>query len=493
MKIECAPKLGPLIEKRKRVKILVGGRGSTKSTFVADYVLSCMAQGQLWCCGREFQNSIDESVHRLMLEEIDRVGFDGFDNDRAHIFHASGGRNFYRGLGRNPKSIKSMLSGVDGLWIEEGDSLSEETLKVLTASLRLSASDAERVIAGEDVRMPEIWVTMNRGSAADPISRKWLKRAEKDLAKTGYYEDDHLLIVQINWTDVPRKWFIASGLEDERMDDEKNMTDAAYEHKWGGAYSDTVEDAIIQPAWFDACVDAHIKLGFKPRGIEVVSHDPSDLGNDPKGLAYRHGVVFLDVQERPFGDVNKGCDWALDYTHEKKPDVFVWDGDGMGVALRRQVNESLEGKRISIQMFQGATQVDRPDEIYESGKDAKPKTNKQAFKNKRAQYYWELRDRCYRTYQAVTTGAYHDPDTLISFSSEIEGIGLLRAEVCRIPLKHNGIGVIQIMSKKEMRERGIESPNMADSVMMNLSATADHAVELDLPPLQVAGLDWASR
>ena len=95
--IEYAPKLSILGEKQKRIKIIVGGRGSTKSTFIADYVLAGMATGQLWCCAREYQNTIDESVHRLLLDEIDRLEIPGFTYDKSHINHESGGRNFYRG------------------------------------------------------------------------------------------------------------------------------------------------------------------------------------------------------------------------------------------------------------------------------------------------------------------------------------------------------------------------------------------------------------
>ena len=465
--IEYAPKLSILGRSKKRLKIIVGGRGSTKSTFVADYVLACMMSGQLWCCGREYQNTIDESVHRLLTEEIDRLEMEGFTYDNSHIYHDSGGRNFYRGLSRNPSGLKSSLTGVHGLWIEEGEKLSEDTLRQLSASLRLSAKDIERSIQGEEVLMPEIWITMNRGSAKDPVSVKWLKRAEKDLATKGYYEDDYMLIVQINWNEIPRKWFIASGLETERLDDEKNMTHAAYDHKWNGAYNDTVEDAIILPDWFDACVDAHKKLGFEPRGIEVVSHDPSDTGPDNKGLAYRHGVVFLDVQEQDFGDINQGCDWAIEYALRKNADVFIWDGDGMGIGLRRQINQALGQKKMDIVMFNGGAGVDRPDEIYEHG-EFKGKTNKEAIKNKRAQYYLELRDRIYRTYKAVN-GEYHEPDSLISFSSNIEKLPLLRAEICRIPQKHNMTGTFQIMGKEEMKRMGIDSPNMADPVMMSFA------------------------
>ena len=178
MRVKVSRKVARLLAAQKRIKILVGGRGSTKSTGAADYVLSCISNGQLWCCAREFQNTIEESVHRLLLDEIDRLEFIGFSDDKTHVYHQSGGRNFYRGLGRNPTGIKSMLSGVDGLWVEEGETLSAETLRHMTASLRLTAKDAERVISGEDVKMPEILITMNRGSISDPVAEKWLARAE---------------------------------------------------------------------------------------------------------------------------------------------------------------------------------------------------------------------------------------------------------------------------------------------------------------------------
>jgi len=178
------------------------------------------------------------------------------------------------------------------------------------------------------------------------------------------------------------------------------------------------------------------------------------------------------VQESEEGDVNDGADWAIEYCEEKKPDHFIWDGGGMGLGLRRQFNNALGATRTGTQMFDGAATPARPGEIYEDGRDTKEnkKTNKETFVNQRAQFYWELRDRCWRTYQAVVKNVYYNPDELISFSSDIKAIDLLQAEICRIPKKHHSLNKVQIMSKKEMKDKHeIESPNMADSIMMNLA------------------------
>ncbi len=471
--IEYVANLEPVYTKPKRIKIIVGGRGSTKSTGVADYVIGQVSTGALWCCAREHQNSIEESVHRTILDEIDRLNLTGFTDTKTSISHASGGRTFYKGLVRNITSLKSTLSGVDGLWIEEGEDLSDNTLRVLTASVRLNAKDTQRALSGEEVKMPEIIITMNRGPSSGAVAKKWLARAEPDLARYGYYEDDLLMVVQMNYTDMPDAWFKMSGLEQERADDYERLSRGQYDHKWLGHYLDTVDNAIIQPEWFDACVDAHLTLGFKARGIEVVAHDPSDMGPDNKGLCYRHGSVIKDVREKVGLDVNDGCDWATEYANEVKADHYVWDCDGLGVSLRRQTSDSFKGKKVEMVEFKGSKGVDFPDEVYlpSGGSEENAKTNKETFKNRRAQYYTMLADRIYKTYLAVQKREIFDPDEMLSISSEIENLAALRAEICRIPRKHNSNGLIQIMSKDEMARQTppIASPNMADSVMMSLA------------------------
>ena len=144
--------------------------------------------------------------------------------------------------------------------------------------------------------------------------------------------------------------------------------------------------------------------------------------------------------------------------------------------LRRQINTAFEGKSIRVNAYSGADGVDNPDKPYQDRNPLvnevhKPKTNKQTFKNKRAQDYISIADRFYLTYRAVEHGEYQDPDNLISICSDMKYLAKLRSEMCRIPLKPNGAGLKQIMTKIEMRSLGIKSPNLADSVTMAFSAT----------------------
>ena len=454
--ISVPRKLAPFLQKKKRFKIAYGGRGGAKSVTFANLFTMFATSGVSIGCFREYQNSIDESVYSLLKQQIQDLNIPGYSMNKAQIDHASGGGFRFKGLARSIESVKSM-HGFTYFWLEEGQFISSESLKILTPTLREKDS--------------ELWVSANPLNSADPFSQQFIVPFQKELDRNGYYEDDLHLIVKINWRDNP--WF-PEVLEQERQHDYLNLPRAMYDHIWEGAFNDSIADSIISTEWFDAAVNAHEKLGIRPTGAIVVSHDPSDLGTDEKGLVVRHGSLVLAAESRSFGDVNEGCDWALDRVVDTRANIFVWDADGMGVGLKRQVEKSLYGKGVEFIMFKGSESPERPNDIYEPlRKEKDEKTNQDLFKNRRAQNYWYLRDRFFSTYLAVEKGQYMDPDKIISISPDIVDLPMLRSEVCRIPRKYNSQGKIQIMTKVEMAKLKIRSPNLADSLMMSLSTEAE--------------------
>jgi phage terminase large subunit len=461
--LRITDKIAWLLSKPKRIKIAVGGRGSSKSIGVGDIMLMLADHGERICCTREFQNSIDDSVHESLKQEIERLDAKGFSVQNNNIYTSNGGEIFYKGLARNITSLKS-IAGVKRLWIEEGESVSEKSLKVLTPSIRSSVKDN----LDEDSDPPEIWITMNRSSREDAIAKKYLSRAEESLARDGYYEDDLIMVVEVNYTDNP--WFPPE-LEQERLDDKANLSEDEYDHIWGGHYNESVENAIIKKAWFDAAIDAHIKLGIEPTGATIFTHDPADEGGDSKGYACRTGILYHDIGEIKAKDGNEACDVATGKAIQYNADLFVWDGDGMGALLRRQIADSFKGIKCDLRMYRGSNEVEDKKARYEGigslGSKDRPKTNADMFYNKRAQYYMKLANRFKTTYEAVVNGKYTSPDELISISSDIKLLDKLRSEVCRIPRKPNGAGKIQLMTKKEMKDKyDIDSPGMADCLAM---------------------------
>ena len=189
----------------------------------------------------------------------------------------------------------------------------------------------------------------------------------------------------------------------------------------------------------------------------------------------RLGSIIKIVRSKKSGEIDEVFDWASDLAIELGADHFVWDGDGMGAVLKRQVQLAFDGTKCEYHMFKGSLSgsgQDHAEEIYleADGDDKAPKKYKEVFKNNRAQYYISLADRFYNTFKCVERGEYIDPDLMISLDSDgIEDMIGLRVQVCTVPRKNNPNGLQQIMSKQEMLSKHkIKSPNEADSLMMSL-------------------------
>jgi len=459
-----------VVRSNKRFIIVIGGRGSGKSVGVVDIrLIDARDNLNKTYFLREFQSSIKSSVKSLIKDESERLEFTEFE-DMHNSVNCNDEEVFaFAGLSRNVDSIKS-AHGFTCFSVEESQFITSDSLTALTPTVRQKPrkglpEELEEVIDDHGVSM--IFVA-NPGSTEDPFSKRFINPYQKELDGQGFYEDELHLIVVMNYMDNP--WFHQSGLEIERKWDYEYRPRAMYDHIWLGAMNDSVEDALIMSEWFDACVDAHIKLGFEPRGAKVATHDPSDTGPDDKGYAMRHGVVVLDVEEKKDGDINEGGHWAANRAIDQGVDYYSWDCDGMGVGLAEQNSTDFHGKKTTLVMFKGSETPDHPKAIYQPALKApieNQKTIGDSFLNKRAQYYYDLRDRCYRTWRAVVLNEMQDPETLISFSSEIKLLSKVRSELCRMPVKPNSSGLFALYTKEELKRKfKLPSPNLGDSVMM---------------------------
>lgn len=458
-------KLEKFLTTGKQIKVAIGGRGSGKSIGFGDMLTLKMAtEGADIYCLREFQDSIADSVHRVFADSIqERLKLEGWGINEKRIKAPNGAVTTYRGAARNPDSIQS-AQGYKYSWFEEAHKMSQDSIdKLLPTILRNPGA--------------ECWFSANPQSSADPFSQRFITPYQKFLDRDGFFEDDLHLIVVINWRDNP--WWNGEQ-EALRSWDREHLPRAKYDWIWEGKFNDEVDGSIIKAEWFDAAIDAHkipnLKALFKPRGAVVAAHDPSDTGNDDAGFAIRHGSIIEQVASKGGCEIDVKCDWAADRALSQRCDWFVWDGDGMGTGLKRQIADSFEGTRVKWHMFKGSLSgsgQDNADDIYMKQRAAPGEdqlTYADTFKNNRSQYYTELADRFYNTYRVVVKGEYADIDDMISLDSDgIDNIESLRSEICRVPIKPVlAGGVIQIMSKQDMAKLRISSPNMADCLMMTM-------------------------
>lgn len=463
MHLRVNGKFEPLLRKSKPIKVIVGGRGSGKSLAVGDIMTMKMVteNADIYCL-REFQESVIDSVHRVFVDSVqDRLQLPGWGIFENKVIAPGGARTVYRGAARNPDNIQS-AQGYKYSWFEEAHRASKTSLDKLLPTI---------------IRNPgaECWFTANPQSSADAFSQRFLTPYLNQLNTSGYYEDDLHLIIKVSWRDNP--WW-NDEQEKLRVWDYDNRPRAEYDWIWEGQFNDSVDGSIIKPEWFDAAIDAHLldersRGLFEPHGPVIIGHDPFDDGEDAGGLAVRHGSIIQHVSAKRTGVIDEVCDWATGEARRRNADWFVWDGDGMGTGLKRQIATAFEGTRTQYSMFKGSLSGRAQDNAMATynptSGDPKPKTYADTFKNNRAQYYIALANRFKATYNFVVKGKYSDPSDMISLNSAgIDDMMGLRSEMCRIPRKPDGNGLEQIMSKQDMKKAGIKSPNMSDAVMMTM-------------------------
>lgn len=128
--------------KQWRHIVYKGGRSSGKSTQIA---ISRLVKGShtklRGLCTREIQNSIQESVYKLLCDQIDKMGLNDWQkfNDRL-VNRRTGSEIFFKGLHNNIQSIKS-IEGIDWCWVEEAQSVSAESINTLIPTIRKEGSE----------------------------------------------------------------------------------------------------------------------------------------------------------------------------------------------------------------------------------------------------------------------------------------------------------------------------------------------------------------
>jgi phage terminase large subunit len=199
----------PLLASR-RYKGAHGGRGAAKSHFFAQQlVLHCYAQAKRAVCIREVQNSIRQSVRLLIIDKIADLGLGGFFTVlEQEIRGSNGSLIIFRGMqAYNAENIKS-LEDYDIAWVEEAQSFSERSLRLLRPTIRKLGS--------------EIWFSWNPRHETDAVDR---------FFRGGKPRDDAALVA-VHWNDNP--WF-PEVLRKEKDSDYAADPEMA-EHVWGGGY-----------------------------------------------------------------------------------------------------------------------------------------------------------------------------------------------------------------------------------------------------------------
>lgn len=275
---------------KKRYKVLEGGRGSGKSTSIADTLL-CRARKEKLriLCTREMQNSIRDSVYRLLIDRIEALGFtNDFIAQRESIVSLVGSEFIFKGLRHNISEIKS-TEGIDICWVEEAEKVTVYSWDTLVPTIRKEGS--------------EIWISFNPEEEKSATYQRFIKAENPDCAKAHLTFQDNKYFPEVLRKEMEY---------DKRVDFEKYM------HVWEGQVKRYGEAVIF-----------HNKIVVEdfetPEKVELRFGADWGFSNDPTVLLrcfIQEGKLYIDHEfyavgveitelERAFDTVPGSRKWKI--------------------------------------------------------------------------------------------------------------------------------------------------------------------------------------
>lgn len=214
-------------------------------------MLRCYAAKTRAVCIREVQNTIRESVRQLLIDKIQALGLGKFfDPMEGEIRGRNGSLIVFKGMQTyNAENIKS-LEDFDIAWVEEAQTFSEKSLRLLRPTIRKDGS--------------EIWFSWNPRHDTDAVD-KFFRGGNKPT---------NSVVCPVNWYDNP--WF-PKVLVDEKNQDYADQPEMA-EHVWGGGYEIITEAAYY--AKHIAAAEREGRVGFYPHLPALPVYTGWDLGVD---------------------------------------------------------------------------------------------------------------------------------------------------------------------------------------------------------------------
>lgn len=284
-------KLNVLFEPH-RYKVLWGGRGAGRSWGVARALLIIGAQRPIRVlCAREFQKSIEDSVHTLLSDQIVDLGLESlYRVEKQGIYGVNGTSFSFEGIKNNPGKIKS-YEGVDYCWVEEAVKVTKDSWKVLIPTIRQPGS--------------EIWITFNPELETDYTYQEFVKSSRPDS-----------VVVHMTYQDNP--WFPES-LRVELEHDRANDFDL-YLNIWEGKCLEQLEGTVYAKELRAA--SAGNRIGVVPWGRETGVQTAWDLGKKDKTAIWF--FQRLAMQTRVLAYYEHSGEDIIHYVRELQKREFVY-------------------------------------------------------------------------------------------------------------------------------------------------------------------------
>lgn len=323
-KIESIPKLLDLPDKLLPILtglnkysyfLIEGGRGGGKSQAIARIIIwICEKRTVRVCCGRETQNTIENSVYKILVDIIKEFELDFTVRSNRIIHKKTNSEIFFIGFKEQGRVNIKGLEGVDILWIDEAEAITKATLDIIVPTIRKKNA--------------LVFFTMNRF-------------VRKDAVFVEFANDVDCLHIKINYYD--NKFCPTNLIKKALKCKEKNPKD--YYHIWEGNPKDQAGDFLVNSRKLDKSQNIIFPVENYMK-IRAMAVDLSGCGGDfnvatlLESKSTRHfEATKQEFWNEPDTDITKGKIISLYSIWH--PNILILDADGLGYPIYISVKKAI--------------------------------------------------------------------------------------------------------------------------------------------------------
>lgn len=293
-----------------------GGRGGGKSQSIARLILWIGEQRTVRvCCGRETQNTIEDSVYKILTDIIAEYSLDYTVKSNKIVHNKTGSEIIFRGFKEQGRVNIKGLEGIDILWIDEAEAITKATLDIIVPTIRRKNAI--------------VYFTMNR-------------HVRKDAVYVEFANDPDCLHIKINYYDNKH---CPQNLIDKALKC-KAKNPADYDHIWEGNPLDQASDYLVSSTKLDKA-SSLIFPKENYNKIRCMAVDLSGNGGDlcVATLVESMSSVYFKATKRetwndPDTDNTKGR--IINLFSIWQPHILTLDADGMGYPIYVSVKKAIK-------------------------------------------------------------------------------------------------------------------------------------------------------
>lgn len=406
--LDIPDKLIPVIDgfDNYRYFLCEGGRGGGKSHSIARFILYLTDKYNIRVvCGRETQNSINESVYSLFVDLIREYKLNFEISATKIVSRSNGSVIVFRGFREQGRFNIQGLEGVNLLWIDEAQALTKQTIDVLIPTIRKDTA--------------KIFFTMNRHVVDDPAFAMFSNR-------------DDCLHIHINYNE--NKFCTKALIKEAEECLKKSKED--YEHIWLGKPLAQAEDCVFSLEELAATSINRYQLRNN-YGLRLAGFDVARYGDDKCAVVViqQMGALHWEVvhvQEWGQRDTVHSAGLFQQIYNDFKCEGGIIDEDGIGGPVLDNLNRDRKKPYIGFR---------NPAISYLLNKD---------YANNRTVNTYKLKDMVSKGHIAITDEA-------------------LIKELCTLRYTFDHSQRKILISKEQMRRDKVKSPNLADALIMAVS------------------------